>query len=204
MDFASYFGNLGLFGVALSAFLSSTILPGTSEAAVIAYEAAFPGRTAALFLTATLMNTAGAMTSWALGRFIPEGKKVSEPTLAKLRRFGTPLLFFSCDRGCAVAWRGAHPDTIYSSASFHASWERSPVRGNTRTVFSSEALKKTAEMNSLPFVYTDFLFYFMRLSREPVFGISELFSTGRSGAGRSPSGSAGTLLLAALAGTVLL
>ena len=59
MDFASYFGNLGLFGVALSAFLSSTILPGTSEAAVIAYEAAFPGRTAALFLTATLMNTAG-------------------------------------------------------------------------------------------------------------------------------------------------
>ena len=89
MDFASYFGNLGLFGVALSAFLSSTILPGTSEAAVIAYEAAFPGR------TATLMNTAGAMTSWALGRFIPEGKKVSEPTLAKLRRFGTPLLFFS-------------------------------------------------------------------------------------------------------------
>ena len=95
MDFASYFGNLGLFGVALSAFLSSTILPGTSEAAVIAYEAAFPGRTAALFLTATLMNTAGAMTSWALGRFISEGKKVSEPTLAKLRRFGTPLLFFS-------------------------------------------------------------------------------------------------------------
>lgn len=93
MDFASYFGNLGLLGVALSAFLSSTILPGTSEAAVIAYEAAFPGRTAALFLTATLMNTAGAMTSWALGRFIPEGKKVSEPTLAKLRRFGTPLLF---------------------------------------------------------------------------------------------------------------
>ena len=62
MDFASYFGNLGLLGVALSAFLSSTILPGTSEAAVIAYEAAFPGR---------------------------------EQTLAKLRRFGTPLLFFS-------------------------------------------------------------------------------------------------------------
>ena len=203
MDFASYFGNLGLFGVALSAFLSSTILPGTSEAAVIAYEAAFPGRTAALFLTATLMNTAGAMTSWALGRFIPEGKKVSREA-PPLRNAASLFLLGACDRGCAVAWRGAHPDTIYSSASFHASWERSPVRGNTRTVFSSEALKKTAEMNSLPFVYTDFLFYFMRLSREPVFGISELFSTGRSGAGRSPSGSAGTLLLAALAGTVLL
>ena len=43
---------------------------------------------------ASVANTAGAMTSFLLGRFLPQ-KKHAAAAVQKLQRYGTPLLFFS-------------------------------------------------------------------------------------------------------------
>lgn len=85
----------GLAGVALSAFLSATVLPGSSEAAVAAYAALEPGRTAALLAAATAANAAGGMTTWAIGRFLPENRRLPPKALELLRRFGPAALLFS-------------------------------------------------------------------------------------------------------------
>ena len=59
----------GLAGVALSAFLSATILPGNSEIALFAYSRQFPDYAMAALLLASIANTAGSMTSYAAGRW---------------------------------------------------------------------------------------------------------------------------------------
>jgi membrane protein YqaA with SNARE-associated domain len=57
----------GLWELFLSAFISSTIAPGGSEA-VLAYMVSTGNyRTENLIITATLGNTLGAMTTWGLG-----------------------------------------------------------------------------------------------------------------------------------------
>ncbi|MEQ1545296.1 DedA family protein [Methyloglobulus sp.] len=58
---------MGLWELFLSAFISSTIAPGGSEA-VLAYMASTGGyRIESLLLAATVGNTLGAMTTWGLG-----------------------------------------------------------------------------------------------------------------------------------------
>ena len=95
IDFWQFSSDWGLAGLAASSFLSSTILPGTSEAAAAAFAAAFPERTLEAFLIASAFNTAGAMTTWWLGRFIPGERKVPPKALAALRKWGTAALLFS-------------------------------------------------------------------------------------------------------------
>ena len=91
-----------LWQLFLSAFISSTIMPGGSEA-IIAYMAAqklHPVRD--LLAMATLGNTLGAMTTWALGtlaaRKFPLESKLSakqRKALNTLRNRGIWVLFFS-------------------------------------------------------------------------------------------------------------
>ena len=83
-----------LWALALSAFVSATLFPGASEAALAAVLAAYPGEAWAALAAAGAANTAGAMTTYCLGRFIPQ-KKCPSQTLERLRRYGTPLLFFT-------------------------------------------------------------------------------------------------------------
>ena len=52
-----------LAGLALSAFTSATILPGSSEAALLALLYAQPTLLRLALLTASLANTAGGLTS---------------------------------------------------------------------------------------------------------------------------------------------
>ena len=56
------------FTLALSAFLSSTLLPGTSEVALLAAISQWPDYTLSFLTVATITNTAGSTVSYALGR----------------------------------------------------------------------------------------------------------------------------------------
>ena len=94
-------GGSGVLLLCISAFLSATLLPGSSEAILTAAIAASPddvGRAALLATAASLFNTAGSMTSWGIGRFLPDARvrrSVDEKTLDRLRRWGAPALFFA-------------------------------------------------------------------------------------------------------------
>jgi len=86
----------------LSAFISSTLFPGGSEA-VLAYLAS--DATQPLYLLviiATLGNTLGAMTSWGIGRIISlrySADKLSKPShkkaVLRLQKHGSVILLFS-------------------------------------------------------------------------------------------------------------
>ncbi|MCC6946256.1 MAG: DedA family protein [Bradyrhizobiaceae bacterium] len=52
-----------------SAFLSATLLPGSSEAALVGLLAAGQGNVAALVAVATAGNVLGSAANWVLGRF---------------------------------------------------------------------------------------------------------------------------------------
>lgn len=85
--------DVALAGLLGSAFLSATVLPGNSEAALAAIIAFYPGRVVAAVFIATLGNTLGGMTSYVLGRFF--SKKVTRPIPAMIRRYGVWALLFS-------------------------------------------------------------------------------------------------------------
>lgn len=56
-------------GLFLSAFLSATLLPGSSEAALVALLATGQGSPGALVAVATAGNVLGSLVNWGIGRF---------------------------------------------------------------------------------------------------------------------------------------
>jgi membrane protein YqaA with SNARE-associated domain len=84
-----------------SAFVSSTLLPGSSEAVlVVAARSGFSPAT--LLWVATLGNTLGGLTNWWIGRWIATrypARRLLKPgqqeSLTRVRRFGWPALLFS-------------------------------------------------------------------------------------------------------------
>ena len=91
-------------GLGLTAFLSATILPGSSEALLAALLIERQDDALALFATATAGNSAGAAVNWVLGRFLVHhaGKRwfpVSPAWLARasgwFTHYGWWLLLFS-------------------------------------------------------------------------------------------------------------
>ncbi|MCW3782863.1 YqaA family protein [Defluviimonas salinarum] len=58
--------------IALSAFLSATLLPGSSEAVLIGLLAAGNGEPATLVLIASVGNVTGAAVNWTIGRFLAQ------------------------------------------------------------------------------------------------------------------------------------
>lgn len=83
-----------LAGIFAASFLAATLVPLPSEAALFAYLQLYPERVALAVAVATLGNTAGGMTSYALGRFIPQ-KQFNPRALRTVRRFGAPATFFA-------------------------------------------------------------------------------------------------------------
>lgn len=88
---------VGPFGLFVSAFLSATLLPGSSEAALIALLAL--GRSDPLWLVAvaTAGNVLGSVVNWAMGRFFahfadrawfPVSAKAFERATVWYNRFG--------------------------------------------------------------------------------------------------------------------
>ena len=100
-----------------SAFISSTLMPGGSEALLAGALSQTPDdtpRLCRLVLLATAGNTLGAMTTWLIGRLIPEREK-TDRALVWLRRWGAPALLLSwlpvvaqdaCCKLCSLGGRG--------------------------------------------------------------------------------------------------
>ena len=83
-----------LWGLFASAFLSSTLLPGSSEVVLVALVASAPELTVRAVVVATLGNTLGGLTSYAIGRFLPQPSR--RPRALELaRRWGVPALLLS-------------------------------------------------------------------------------------------------------------
>jgi membrane protein YqaA with SNARE-associated domain len=86
-----------LLGLFLAAFAAATLIPLPSEAALYAYLQAHPENTVLAVVTATIGNTAGGMTTYAIGRFIPEKtqSRLNPRALERLKRYGSPVTFFA-------------------------------------------------------------------------------------------------------------
>jgi membrane protein YqaA with SNARE-associated domain len=88
--------NTSLWLLFVSSFLAATLLPGGSEAVLFGVihwrpEALWPA-----IAVATLGNTLGGMTSYAIGRVIPpKGDVKASSGLARVRRHGAPVLLLS-------------------------------------------------------------------------------------------------------------
>lgn len=85
--------DAGLWGLAASAFVSATILPGNSEVVLLAVLAKFPHLFWLAIAVATVANTAGGMTSYLLGRLLP--RKLDSRALQWLQRHGEWALLLS-------------------------------------------------------------------------------------------------------------
>jgi membrane protein YqaA with SNARE-associated domain len=122
MDWLSWFShpdmaNAGLAGLFVASFLSATLLPGGSEAVLLGVLALHPAQALPALLLATLGNTLGGMTTYWMGRALPE-KHVADPKVARhieqVRRWGSPALLLAWapligDALCAAAgWLRLH------------------------------------------------------------------------------------------------
>jgi membrane protein YqaA with SNARE-associated domain len=83
-----------LLGLAAASFVAATLFPLPSEAALFAYLQLHPERTALAVTVATLGNTAGGMTSYLIGRLIPQ-RKLNLRAIGWLRRYGSPATVFA-------------------------------------------------------------------------------------------------------------
>lgn len=82
----------GLAGVFLASFLAATVVPFSSEAVLFGYLKLHPGNAALAVALATVGNTAGGMTSYLLGRFVPR-KELRQ--LQFVRKYGAPALLLA-------------------------------------------------------------------------------------------------------------
>ncbi len=92
-----------LWGLFFSAFVSSTIAPGGSEAVLawLVSESDIP--LSHLIVTATVGNTLGALTTWLLGLLSAKGyslkwnrcQLMNQNELKRVRKWGVPILLFS-------------------------------------------------------------------------------------------------------------
>lgn len=90
-----------LIALFTSSFLAATLLPGGSEAVLVGVLLAYPELHWQALLLATIGNTLGGMSSYLIGRFLPDEKtllkKLRDSTrgLEWVRQHGTPILLLS-------------------------------------------------------------------------------------------------------------
>jgi len=94
--------DVSLWGLFLSAFVSSTLFPGGSEVVLGVLAAERHYDPWLLLAIASLGNTLGALTTWLLGYLVahrlPLDERLSEKhrrALARLRHWGSPVLLLS-------------------------------------------------------------------------------------------------------------
>lgn len=86
--------SVGLGTLFLSSFLAATLLPGGSE---LVFAGVLVSGTATVWpalAVSTLGNTLGGMSSFLVGRLVPE-TKIGSKALARVRRHGAPVLLLS-------------------------------------------------------------------------------------------------------------
>ncbi len=94
--------ELSLWGLFISAFISSTLFPGGSEVVLAVLAAKEKYDPMVLLAVATAGNTLGGMSSWGIGRLLAIRfpaqdllKQKHQNALARLQRWGSPALLFS-------------------------------------------------------------------------------------------------------------
>jgi len=122
MEWLSWFSrpemaDFGLAGLFLASFLAATLLPGGSEAVLLGLVALHPAQAMPALVLATVGNTLGGMTTYLLGRALPE-QHVHDPKLARhigqVRHWGSPALL--------LAWAPLVGDALCAAAG----WLRLP------------------------------------------------------------------------------
>lgn len=93
---------IGLWGLFTSAFISSTIAPGGSEAVLVYMVVKNLYSIPALLIVATVGNTLGALTTWGLGLLAAKKFPLAHLLSAKkqhalsiVEKYGVWVLFFS-------------------------------------------------------------------------------------------------------------
>ncbi|HWH47101.1 MAG TPA: YqaA family protein [Burkholderiales bacterium] len=86
--------SLGLGALFLSSFLAATLLPGGSEVVFAAVLASGTATVWPALAVATFGNTLGGMSSYLVGRLIPD-RKIGANTMEWVRRRGAPVLLLS-------------------------------------------------------------------------------------------------------------
>lgn len=96
MEWLNVTAESGLLGLLAASFLSATVLPGGSEALLWAFLKLHPDEVGPALALATLGNTAGGMTSWWCGRFMPRWQRLEKlPHKDKVERWGSPVLLLA-------------------------------------------------------------------------------------------------------------
>ena len=93
-----------LFG---ASFVAATLFPLPSEAALYAYLKAHPEQTALAVAVATVGNTLGGMTTYLIGRLLPN-RQLDARALRLLHRWGAPVT--------ALAWLPIIGDALSAAA----------------------------------------------------------------------------------------
>jgi membrane protein YqaA with SNARE-associated domain len=83
----------GLLGLAISSLVSATLLPGTSELVLLAVIQQHPAQLWSAIGIATVGNTLGSLTSYVLGRLVPN--RATGASIERVRRHGYPILLFA-------------------------------------------------------------------------------------------------------------
>jgi membrane protein YqaA with SNARE-associated domain len=89
-DFSAETGFIALF---IASFIAATILPGGSEVVLIGVLHKHPDKLFEAIAVATVGNTLGAMTSYGLGRLLPN--RVRHKAIIVLHKYGYWSLLFS-------------------------------------------------------------------------------------------------------------
>ena len=82
-----------LWALFVSSFLAATVLPGGSEVVLYGVLRTYPELAWTALAVATLGNTLGGLSSYVVGRLIPQGKP--PPRLSSVQRYGSPVLLLS-------------------------------------------------------------------------------------------------------------
>ena len=82
-----------LWSLLAATFLAATIIPLSSEAALFAVLKLHGDLLWPALATATLGNTLGGMSSYAIGRFIATKKPLAQ--IERVQRYGAPLLLLA-------------------------------------------------------------------------------------------------------------
>lgn len=101
----------------VASFLAATLLPGGSEVALFALLRFNPAIFWPAIIVAAIGNTLGGLTSYWIGRLVPQGKPLKRVELA--RRYGPPVLL--------LAWAPLIGDALCLAAG----WLRLPIVPST-------------------------------------------------------------------------
>jgi membrane protein YqaA with SNARE-associated domain len=83
-----------LIALFAASFVAATLLPLPSEAALFAYLKTYPEHTTLAVAVATLGNTLGGMTTYLIGRLLPN-RKMDLRAIRLMNRWGAPVTFLA-------------------------------------------------------------------------------------------------------------